>query len=795
MTTQAECAAMAGAAYYDNRGDINRFPIPSGWNRISRFPVASSGGSGFEASILGNGTTIANSTEIVISYAGTDDSDYLGDVAADATLIAGFGATQLRQAAEYYLQVKTLNPDARITLTGHSLGGGLAALVGVFFNETALTFDQAPFRNSANAVIAADARLYLSTRFPASALAPLDAFILSFDPFGLGWSQDGLAAREAKVRNISVQGEVASTSNSFKIGTELPPLTHGAYIHPVDLHSQTLLTAFLQSNQSAVGSSNPQQTLSEVTKKLTDLLGMIFDKNLFARDTDPNTSERSFLEHIVRHQAGVQDSFIGDAMVTRFTQDLWKLAQDGGLTMHDGNAWNPALNNLSKALTAFAMQKYYDETQTSAGYNKTLFTEVSGGGGIQFDRADVVATLKDAKGDKYFQAYINATFTPTERTLINGMLPILRDWYIQSGTTDLNTADTQNRNAFLLGGSGSDGLVGGSGADLLIGNGGADLLQGKGGNDFLLGGAGEDTYVYTTGDGLDTILDTGDQNTLAVDGDILNGGADYGDSRVRRSADGKHLYVENNGQMLIDGNLIIQNYATGGSFGLTMTTATEAALPQTTRTIKGDLTPIDTDPAHQQPDGQVHDWTDGLGNLNVLATPLPNRADTLYDSPDNDSIVSGGGDDVIYATRGGDNLIDAGSGRDQVYAGVGNDVLIGGTDGDILSGGAGNDRLYADARITTAAAIAQGNAQTGSGQQGDWLAGGSGADTLVGSASNDVLSGGGGSDLLIGGAGNDDILGDTRRRRDLRRRGQRPRLGRNRQRRHLRRTGQRHPFR
>lgn len=72
MITAIEYALMAGAAYFDNRADINRFPVPSGWNRVSRFPVASSGGSGFEAIALGNGVDLAHSTEIVISYAGTD---------------------------------------------------------------------------------------------------------------------------------------------------------------------------------------------------------------------------------------------------------------------------------------------------------------------------------------------------------------------------------------------------------------------------------------------------------------------------------------------------------------------------------------------------------------------------------------------------------------------------------------------------------------------------------------------------------------------------------------------------
>ena len=122
-----------------------------------------------------------------------------------------------------------------------------------------------------------------------------------------------------------------------------------------------------------------------------------------------------------------------DAMLTRFTNDLWKLAQDGGLTMSEGATLFGNLNNVSKTLIAFAMQKYYDETPTSAGYNKELFSAMTGG--VQFDRADVAATLSDAKGyTLYFQNYLNSdAFTNPERQLIQSLLPTLRDWYVQAG--------------------------------------------------------------------------------------------------------------------------------------------------------------------------------------------------------------------------------------------------------------------------------------------------------------------------------------------------------------------------
>jgi Ca2+-binding RTX toxin-like protein len=438
-------------------------------------------------------------------------------------------------------------------------------------------------------------------------------------------------------------------------------------------------------------------------------------------------------------------------------------------------------------LIAFAMQFYYEDTANATDANKQLFTDLATAGtgspstgsgqanGIQFDMHDVskdVAAAMDAnaqvdltkaKGYQYFQNYLDTTslLSPSERTLIKSMLPQLRDWYIQAGASGMVATDTLNRGAFMLGGNGADTLAGGTAADLLVGNAGTDTLQGGGGNDTLLGGQGNDTYKYNTGDGLDTILDSDGQGGIVMDGATLSGGDQYGDARVHKDANG-HLYVDvGSNRLAIDGNIVIEDQQ-AGELGLNMTGAVADINPTTTNTINGDLTPSDTDPAHLQPDGAAHAWTDALGNLLVTAAASPDRADTLYDSVANDRIVSGGGNDTVYATRGGDNLIEAGAGRDKVYAGAGNDVLIGGVGGDILDGGAGDNRLYADSQIDAATAIAQGNIiNSGSGLQGDWLAGGAGDDTLIGSNARDVLMGGDGTDLLIGGAGDDDILGDT----------------------------------
>ncbi|WP_296820916.1 hypothetical protein [Thiobacillus sp.] len=385
-------------------------------------------------------------------------------------------------AVEYYLQVKAqvkaLNPNANISLTGHSLGGALAALVGVFFGETAFTFDQVPA--AATASSASAVALYnalIAKGHTSTELASLHNYIQL-------QSDNGGIPNEGLVTNLNVDGEVAGLIPLFqRIGNEasIDSSHDGLDAVGSDLHSIALLNVFLQSNQTAPSF----KTLSDVTFELPDLLKMTFDKNLFASDPlNKDAPVENFLERLVKHEAGMRDPATGatvlttDAMVTRFTQDMWKIAQDGGFTLTN--------KDITNTLVAFAMQKYYEEPASGADHGKLLFNTISVTGGIRFDRTDVSAQLSEAKGwQLYFQNYLN-TLTLEEHRIVLQLLPAATDWFIQAGNVSMSaTADTSK--AFMVGGTGNDWMTGGSQADLLIGNAGDDTLNGGAGSDTLMG--------------------------------------------------------------------------------------------------------------------------------------------------------------------------------------------------------------------------------------------------------------------------------------------------------------------
>jgi Ca2+-binding RTX toxin-like protein len=803
MTTALEYALMAGAAYISNRDPKNQIPVPQGWVEFAHVPnnpnyPTFTGASGFEAVSFQN---VANPNEIVISFAGTDfskgnaslfESDFWN---GNIPLITGTsvnGADQLVDAVEYYLQIKASVPEGTtISLTGHSLGGALAALVGVFFGKTAFTFDQVPSAataSSANATLLYDA--LLARGHTADELAGLNGYIQQQEAIG-GIPNAGL------VTNLNVQGEVAGLIPAQRIGNEASIDSAHSGISSSDLHSIALLNVFLQSNQTA----DPFKNLSDVTVKLPDLLAMIFDQNLFYNDPlnlQPNAPE-NFLERLVKHEAGMRDPATGvttlaaDKMVERFTEDLWKLAQDGGLTLHDQNnanpdVGNPDLNEISKALTAFAMQFYYEDTANATDVTKELFTAFSGG--IRFDLADVskdikaafdagqAATLNDAKGyELYFSQYFlqgNSGLSADETAIIQSKLPTLRDWYIQAGAAGMIATDTLNRGAFMLGSSGFDRMTGGTGNDLLVGNKGNDYLEGGKGDDVLIGGEGIDTYVI---EGHDTIVDSG-RNNIIYNGKLIAGvfnGDGSGSTFTYTDVSDPNNPVERTLSFHSPGQLIL---------------SAEDSITFQNQTSADDFSGIDFGIFLDDRQTPVTTATqDGTANQ-----------DFFYGTGDDEQYLHGNND--LMRGFSGTDYFSGLEGDDLIEGGDGNDVIVGGSGNDTLKGDEGDDLILGDGAVAvvnaSAASVTQSNLltgiQTSIGADGfmsysfdqpdnisgpviysrfpgdDTIYGGLGNDVVQAGHSNDFVDGGdgadilfgdGGRDILLGQAGNDILYGDT----------------------------------
>ncbi len=652
-------ALMAGRAYFDTRASTNRFPVPQGWAEFKHRALDS----GFEAMSF---QRESNPNEIVISFAGTDFTDFFGDwTKANFPLAFGELGTQLVDAARYYLEVKAANPTAIISFTGHSLGGGLAALMAVFFDEQAITFDQAPFAAAASDTVRAELEFWLN------GYGYSDAMLTSLVPEFMSYSE---GTRTANVTGYYVEGEALQYppfSAYDTIGTQTMLPQHsvdlGLVDGPRDLHSQTLLTAFLLSD-----------TFRDLTFKLPDLLKTLFDEALYARSTEPGPdAQPNFLEHLLRHQIGVAaDPIAGvaaipaDAMLDRFVVDLQKVTPDT-YGMASGTA-------MAEALVVTAMEYHYFKDAASASQ---LFTFDNYG--LHFKYSDIGASSYKSL-PKLVDA-VNAFLTPEEQALLNGKLIKQDAWHIQSGVGGMVVHAGAGNDA-MIGGANSDGLWGGGGADILIGGANNDVLAGETGNDYLLGGIGFDTYLINPGDGYDTILDTDGQGVVTIGGIEAKGSATGGLDAKKWIQVGNVWQDRQNGltyglAALADGSqtLLIRDLSgstveikdwSENELGITLGAGAAPVvlpLPTTSTTLSGDLKPADTDPAA----AGVQAAYDDLGNIIVGTEADPGRADTLYDSAGNDRIEGKGGNDTLLAERGGDDILDGGAGDDLLLGDAG----------------------------------------------------------------------------------------------------------------------------
>ena len=137
MATVNDYAALS-ANVYTNSG------APNGWTRLAPPATFIESNPSFYAAAYKNAVT----GEIVVAYRGMDPTE-AGDVASVGQLYTGQKPAQYNDAAAFYSAVRDeYGSQAPVSLTGHSLGGALASMIGAFYGNDTTAFNAVPVKNS-----------------------------------------------------------------------------------------------------------------------------------------------------------------------------------------------------------------------------------------------------------------------------------------------------------------------------------------------------------------------------------------------------------------------------------------------------------------------------------------------------------------------------------------------------------------------------------------------------------------------------------------------------------------------
>ncbi|MCC5660634.1 hypothetical protein LC608_27375 [Nostoc sp. XA010] len=235
-------------------------------------------------------------------------------------------------------------------------------------------------------------------------------------------------------------------------------------------------------------------------------------------------------------------------------------------------------------------------------------------------------------------------------------------------------------------------------ADILIGTFNNNVIEGKAGNDKLTGSGGRDTFIFSRGDGIDTITDFGGVGTVGIDSnsstaaiaevDTLNPSTaviaevdtlDF----TRLGLTAKNLQLNQNGNNL---ELTFENTSN------TKIILENFQLEKLNNLPASDVSPAIGNILFDNQRGIVDSFD--VFDANSTQTELFNPTNIVTFLNDLNNNITGFKDsgDVING-QGGDDIINGNSGNDLLRGGTGNDTLIGGAGDDTLVGGAGNDVL------------------------------------------------------------------------------------------------------
>jgi RTX calcium-binding nonapeptide repeat (4 copies) len=736
MATTLEYAALAAYVYNDQRGGaqggtLNRLSLPTGWKSLAElgFPAGDNLNTN-PFSFTGGAYLNTTTGEIVVAYKGTDFLvelsgrawNTVADLVADASLAIarkGLGTYNLQQlaASSYFLAVKDWAVQNgyngnNISFTGHSLGGGLASNMAVWFGRPATTFAEAPFEISAvnpTAIVAAAATLTLQAGVTASAAALAEITNLS----ALATTPGTFVSRESAVTNISNKGEMLEYLRA------LLPTVVGADT-AIDIGSQTVTNALALHSMNLHAAFLFDDRLRALVKSTPKLIDSLLDKTLFA--FDPNSTQKDLITLLVNDH--IRTGFASNSALTRFVTDIDKLKGDTGAATNEV---------MRKALNAVVMEYHYNADPATS----TPFLKAESGA-VHFDLSRITTdTLKS----------LPLLTKAASSTLLGGdpfnsaLSKTATGWHIQTGAGSMNWQASVDASDVAIGGSQDDILRAGADADYLVGAGGDDVLEGGTGNDTLVGGQDTDTYTFTGAFGSDTVIDSDGLGSIIIgNSPALTGGKKQdGTDNAWLSDDQSTVYTLQGADLIIlarstgtdaaSGAITIKNWQPG-QLGITLAgAATPAPPPEPSTTFIGDQrakligTETQLDVTTGQSAYNTYAWSEVSwaqdGTLTITGALQGSMA-----SIDGKSI-----EDWLQANLGECATASTNAINQTLYGGYGNDKLTALHSSATLKGGAGDDVLVGSA----------------------------GADTLMGGAGNNTASGGAGVDSYVLGYKTDTV--------------------------------------
>ncbi len=415
-----------------------------------------------------------------------------------------------------------------------------------------------------------------------------------------------------------------------------------------------------------------------------------------------------------------------------------------------------------------------DDSPLNAAGHSEVIDDSEGANTVVLDSVSVDGTVLGGFGSMLALSFADGQ----QLAVLNGVSGAVQTYEFADGTqlsyselvghlseVPMSSIDAQGQ-LHALGGRGDDSITAAQGGSILSGGRGDDTLQGEGGGN---------SYLFSQGDGHDTITDLGgiDPQTgqpVAASRVVFGAGVSASDLSLN-----------------FDTGLVIDVGSGGDQLRLDGVAASDVqAGPNITSFEFADGSVL----SYQQLIARGFDLSGTAGDDSLIGTSVDDRFDG---QAGNDTMQGGAGSDTYaWGIDAGQDVIDDGdtnaaatdtlrvgtglSGSDLLLNRSGNDLivhLVGSADTATVVNqfaGAGIEQMAFDDGTTWNASDIAAHvtneltdaADTYTGTAGDdFIDSKGGDDTVYGNAGNDQMAGGAGNDMLFGDAGNDTLNGGT----------------------------------